>query len=159
MRATCRVTGWATARSAPVLRARSVARDRGLPCHPGPADCPSAIFVPWTGYLSNVTGLLKWNRFELALIPQHDHRFAVLVFGPGLHLVAREFEGNATGLVVGPRKAQRIPVHGYPAATDTEKTAEVDDRDANLPAPINHDIDYPTHIFSAFAANLLAEDS
>ena len=83
-------------------------------------------------------------RFELALGSQHDYRLAVLEFGPGLHLVPREFEGDATGLVAGGRKAQRIPIHSDLAAADTEEATEVDDRRADLPVPVDDHIDDPT---------------
>src|SRR5450755_3728232 len=145
-------------RQNPAVRARLRAPDRRS--LPGPACCrQSAILVPQAGHVSDITGLLKWKGFELALGTQHDYGLAVLVFGPGLHLVAREFEGNVTGLVAGPWKAQRIPVHCDLAAADTEEPAEVDDRRANLPGPIDDGIDDPTHIFAGGAANLLTEDS
>jgi hypothetical protein len=99
----------------------------------------SAIFGPQSGHVSDIAGLLRWKWFEPALGPQQDHRLAVVVFGPGLHLIAREFEGDVAGLVTGPRKAQRSPVHGDLAAADTEKTAEVDDRRVDLPDSIENE--------------------
>jgi hypothetical protein len=67
-----RVTGG----QAPAVRARSVARDRHLYRQLGPACRQSAIFGPRAGHVSDITGLLKWQRFELALGTQHDHRLA-----------------------------------------------------------------------------------
>src|SRR5207245_4948121 len=88
----------------------------------------------------------------------HDDRLAVLILRRRLYLVARQVRRDAVGLAAR-REMQGIPVDHDPAATDTEKAAEIDDGGTDLPAAIDQDVDDPPHVLVRNAADLIAQDA
>ena len=86
-------------------------------------------------------------------------RFALLIFGGGLDLIAGKIKRDFGVSLAWRRKVQGVPFdRNFPAA-NPEKAAEIDDRSPHPSASIDNYIDDAAHIFVGGAQDLPAENA
>ena len=84
---------------------------------------------------------------------QDDDRLAFLVFRCHAHLIAHEGEKRPVW-----GKLNRVPIDRDLAAADAEKTAEINERRADIALVVDQNVNDAPHVFASDTIDLAAED-